>query len=78
MQTPFVQMQTSMPNPNLVSKLSPPKKSPHTYISLCRGYGHLPGAMKTLKTLKLSRQNSRHFRAVDSELALWETSKHVS
>jgi len=42
------------------------------------------GAIKSLKTakplkpLKLSRQNSRHFEALDCELASWETSKHVS
>jgi hypothetical protein len=34
--------------------------------------------MKTLKTLKQRLQERRHFEAVDSELALWETSKHVS
>ena len=59
------------------------------YSYVQNGHGHLPGwgllrvvetskPLKPLKPLKLSRQNSRHFEAVDSELGSWETSKHVS
>jgi len=47
------------------------------------GVGHLRGvgarkSLKTAKPLKQGGQDSRHFGGVDSELASWETSKHVS
>ena len=60
--------------------LTPQKVRPHLY-NKDTPYGHLRGAIKSLKTakpLKQGRQNSRHFEALDCELASWETSKHVS
>ena len=74
---------------NLLSKPKRPQKvRPHLY-STERGDAHLPGGRergslksaktsKTSKPLKQSRQNSRHFKAVDSELMGCKTSKHVS
>ena len=45
---------------------------------ICVGLLRVVETSKALKPLKLSRQNSRHFEAVDSELTSWETSNNVS
>jgi hypothetical protein len=66
---------------HLVSKPKKPQNLRPPLYSAGTPYGHLRGAIKSLKTakpLKQRIQDSRHFGGVDSELASWETSKHVS
>ena len=76
-------------NPNSPQKVSPHlynTGTPYAYLPGGRERGSLKSAKtsktsktsKTAKPLKQSRQNSRHFKAVDSELMGCETSKHVS
>jgi len=70
-------------NTHLVSKPKQPQNlRTHLYIHIDGGWPPAGvGAIKSLKTakpLKQGGQDSRHFGGVDSELASWETSKHVS
>ena len=70
-------------NPSSLQTLTPQKVRPHLYSP---GYphAHLPGGYKAsedcqaFEAFEAVEQIHRHFQAVDSELASWETSKHVS
>ena len=66
---------------HLVSKPKQPQNLRPRLYSTGTPHGHLQGGYEVsedCQAFEARCQDSRHFKPVDSELASWETSKHVS